>query len=65
MIVGLQFATTAIGGSISPLIFGMIADKYDIYTGFLFLAGTIIFANLLIFFMPDRRQPEPAPVRVG
>ena len=63
--VGLQFATTAIGGSISPLIFGMIADKYDIYTGFLFLAGTIIFANLLIFFMPDRRQPEPATVRVG
>jgi fucose permease len=63
--VGLQFGVTAIGGSISPLIFGMIADQYDIYTGFLFLAGTIILANLLIFFMPDGRQPEPAPVRVG
>jgi MFS family permease len=63
--VGLQFGVTAIGGSISPLIFGMIADKYDIYTGFLFLAGTIILANLLIFFMPNGRQPEPAPVRVG
>jgi sugar phosphate permease len=62
--IGLQFAVTAIGGSISPLIFGMIADKYDIYTGFLFLAGTIILANLLIFFMPDGRQPEPVPVRV-
>jgi MFS family permease len=63
--IGLQFAVTAIGGSVSPLIFGMIADRYDIYTGFLFLAGTIILANFLIFFMPDGRQPQPAPVRVG
>ncbi len=63
--VGLQFAVTAIGGSVSPLIFGMIADQYDIYTGFLFLAGTIILANFLIFFMPDGRQPAPAPVRIS
>jgi hypothetical protein len=43
----------------------MIADQYDIYTGFLFLAGTIIVANLLIFLMPNGRQPETAPVRLG
>ncbi len=63
--IGLQFGVTAIGASISPLIFGMIADKYDIYTGFLFLAGTIILANFLIFFMPDSKQQSAEPVRVG
>ncbi len=56
---------TAIGASIAPATFGMIADAYDIYTGFLFLAGTIVLANFLIFFMPDGHQPAPAPVRLG
>ena len=51
--VGLQFGVQAVGASIAPAIFGMIADAYDIYTGFFFLAGTIIFANVLIFFMPN------------
>jgi FSR family fosmidomycin resistance protein-like MFS transporter len=51
--VGLQFGVTALGASVSPAIFGVIADAYDIYTGFLFLAGTIIFANVLILFMPN------------
>jgi len=63
--VGLQFGITAIGASISPAIFGMIADAYDIYTGFLFLAGTIVCANLLIFFMPDGHPQKAAAVRVG
>jgi len=51
--VGLQFGVTAVGAGISPAIFGMIADAYDIYTGFYFLAGTIACANILIFFMPS------------
>lgn len=51
--VGLQFGVTALGASVSPAIFGVIADAYDIYTGFLFLAGTIIVANVLILFMPN------------
>lgn len=63
--IGLQFGVTAIGASVSPLIFGMIADQYDIYTGFLFLAGTIVLANFLIFFMPGGRQHTTEPVRVG
>lgn len=63
--IGLQFGITAIGASISPVIFGMIADAYDIYTGFLFLAGTIVCANLLIFFMPDGHHQKAAAVRVG
>jgi MFS family permease len=51
--VGLQFSFSALGSAISPAICGMIADAYDIYYAFYFLAFTIIFANVLIFFMPD------------
>ena len=55
--VGLQFGIQHIGASISPALFGMIADAYNLYTAFYFLAGTILFANLLIVFMPDE-QPS-------
>jgi hypothetical protein len=34
----------------------MIADASDLYTAFYFLAGTILFANLLIVFMPDGKM---------
>lgn len=54
--VGLQFGVTAVGASVSPALFGMIADAYDIYTGFLFLAATIVLANVLIVFMPEGAQ---------
>jgi hypothetical protein len=40
----------------------MIADASDIYTAFFFLAGTILIANVLIFFMPKEaaRHAKPA-----
>ncbi len=53
--VGLQFGIQHIGASIAPALFGMIADAYDLYTAFYFLAGTILFANVLIVFMPDEK----------
>ena len=57
--VGLQFGITALGASISPAIFGMIADAYDIHTAFFFLAGTIIAANFLVFFIKtDDARPR-------
>jgi len=61
--VGVQFGIQAIGASVAPALFGMIADAYDIYTGFYFLAGTILFANVLVFFLPrgETRQAEPVP----
>jgi MFS family permease len=60
--VGLQFGITAIGGSIAPALSGVIADAYDIQTAFLFLAGTIILANFLVYFIPG--QPaKPAAAR--
>jgi MFS family permease len=60
--VGLQFGIQHIGAGIAPALFGMIADAYDIYTAFYFLAGTILFANVLIVFMPsgDTASTKPA-----
>ena len=60
--VGLQFGIQHIGASIAPALFGVIADAYDIYTAFYFLAGTILFANALIVFMPKDR---PAPAKAA
>jgi MFS family permease len=63
--VGLQFGIQHIGASIAPALFGMIADAYDIYTAFYFLAATILFANVLIVFMPNSGQsgrPAAAPL---
>jgi sugar phosphate permease len=62
--VGIQFGITSLGGGVSPLIFGVIADAYGLYTGFYFLAGLIIFANLLVFFIPkETGQPAAAATR--
>ena len=56
--VGIQFGVTALGSAISPLLFGMIADAFSLYAGFYFLAGLIIFANVLVFFMPEDHLPR-------
>jgi MFS family permease len=59
--VGLQFGITAIGASLGPALAGLISDASDIYTGFYFLGGTIIAANVLMYFMPsDATQPKAA-----
>jgi sugar phosphate permease len=60
--VGLQFGCAALGSAISPSICGMIADRYDIYTAFYFLAGSIVFANLLVFFLPNTQPLHAKPV---
>lgn len=56
--VGLQFTILAIGGSIAPATFGIIADTWSVYTAFYFLAGTIIAANLLVLFIPKTATPR-------
>jgi sugar phosphate permease len=50
--VGVQFGITSLGAAISPILFGMVADAFSLYAGFYFLAGIIILANVLVFFMP-------------
>ncbi|MNC92435.1 hypothetical protein D3C83_88630 [compost metagenome] len=56
----MQFGIQAIGAAVAPAIFGVIADTWDIYKAFYFLAATIVFANLLILFVPRREQPAAA-----
>jgi MFS family permease len=58
--VGLQFGITAVGASISPALFGVIADAYDIHTAFFFLAATIVASNVLVVFMPGGRPTAAA-----
>jgi MFS family permease len=58
--VGIQFAMSAVGAAISPAVFGIIADSYGVFAGFYFLAGTIVVANVLIFFMPNNGMPVKA-----
>jgi MFS family permease len=58
--VGLQFTILSIGGSIGPALFGLIADTWNVYTAFYFLAGTIIAANLLVFFVPQNSKHAAA-----
>jgi len=67
--VGVQFGVTSTGSALSPAVFGMIADRYDLYTGFYFLAGLIACTNLLIAFMPRetirhaKRSPSTEPAQ--
>lgn len=58
--VGLQFTILAIGGSIAPATFGLIADTWNVYAAFYFLAGTIIAANLLVLFVPQDKHAAAA-----
>ena len=58
--VGLQFTILAIGGSIAPTMFGMIADAWNIYAAFYFLAATIILANVLVVFVPRTESAKAA-----
>jgi sugar phosphate permease len=59
--VGVQFGITTLGASVAPFVFGMIADAFGLYAGFYFLAAVIIFANALVFFMPDSEKAKVSP----
>jgi MFS family permease len=50
--IGILFGAQSLGASISPLVAGMIADRYGLLATFWFLACTIVIANLFIFAMP-------------
>jgi len=55
--IGVLFGAQAIGSSVGPLLGGLVADSYGLTATFVFLAGTIVAANLFILFMP---KTEPA-----
>ena len=59
--VGMQFTFSAVGAAVAPAVCGMISDAYGIYMAFYFLAGTIVFANLMMLLMPpDTGAPDSA-----
>ena len=62
--IGVLFGVQAVGSSIGPALGGALADQYGLISVFYFLALTIVFANLFVFFMPMRTLGE-APVRVA
>jgi MFS family permease len=56
--IGILFGAQSLGASVSPLLGGIIADRYGLLTTFWFLAGTIVVANLFIFAMPKAGETK-------
>lgn len=54
--IGILFGAQSLGSSVAPLIGGVLADAYGLGTVFYFLAFTIVCANVLIFFTPERER---------
>jgi len=50
--IGVLFGAQALGAALGPWFGGMIADRYGLLAAFYFLAGTIVVANFLVFFIP-------------
>jgi predicted MFS family arabinose efflux permease len=50
--IGVLFGAQALGSSVGPLLGGVVGDAYGLTATFHFLAGTIVLANVFIFFMP-------------
>lgn len=57
--IGILFGAQSLGSSVAPLIGGVLADAYGLGTVFYFLAFTIVCANVLIFFTPERERMAP------
>jgi FSR family fosmidomycin resistance protein-like MFS transporter len=50
--IGILFGSQAVGAAIGPSVGGFLADHYGLLTAFYFLAGTIVIANMFVFFTP-------------
>jgi FSR family fosmidomycin resistance protein-like MFS transporter len=50
--IGVLFAIQSIGSAAGPITSGLLADRFGLMAVFYFLAGTIVVANLFIFFTP-------------
>jgi MFS family permease len=54
--IGVLFGAQAVGGSLGPLLGGMVADRYGLLASFYLFAGMIVFANLFVFWVPGARS---------
>jgi MFS transporter, FSR family, fosmidomycin resistance protein len=58
--IGVMFGVQSLGAAAAPGLGGLIADHYGLITAFYFMAGTIVLANLFVFFTPMRPAPAKA-----
>lgn len=56
--IGVMFGMQAVGQAIGPYCAGLLADRYGIMSAFYFLAGTIVIANLFVFFTPMKEETK-------
>jgi predicted MFS family arabinose efflux permease len=50
--IGLLFGAQALGAAISPVVAGVLSDRYGLTAMFWFVTATIVVANLLILLVP-------------
>lgn len=56
--VSVLFGMQSLGSAVAPLIAGFVADAYGIWATFYLIAGTIIVANFLVFFIPQTSEAK-------
>lgn len=54
--IGVLFGAQALGAALGPFLAGVVADHRGLPATFYFLAGTIVIANLFVFWTPHRRE---------
>ncbi|HYL23975.1 MAG TPA: MFS transporter [Burkholderiales bacterium] len=54
--IGVLFGAQAVGAALGPYLAGVVADRHGLPATFYFLAGTIVVANLFVFWTPHRRD---------
>lgn len=62
-VVGLQFSFQSALSALAPVLGGWIADTWGLMYTFYFLAGTVLLANLFVFFVPESASLEVAEAR--
>jgi MFS family permease len=61
-VVGLQFSFQSALSALAPVLGGWIADTWGLMYTFYFLAGTVLLANLFVFFVPEPGRLEVVKV---
>jgi len=56
--ISILFAMQAVGSAIGPALAGKLADHFGLMAVFYFLAGTIVIANMFVFFTPAPSEPH-------
>lgn len=59
-VVGILFGLQAAGAAVSPWIGGALADAHGLSAVFYFLAGLLLVANVVVFFIPEKKPAATA-----